>query len=213
MLKRKLHLVQKTNQGKNLLDIGCGTGYFPHFMQQNGYNAIGMEIEPEACKFAADNFNLKVFTPDELLNEKHTGQFDVITLWHVLEHLHNPDRYLSWIFDSLKNDGSLFIALPNFSSYDSKKYKQFWAAYDVPRHLWHFNPSAFEKLIPRYGFKLEKIKKLPFDAYYNSMMSAKYAGKKLSMINGIITGFISNDLSIFNPKKCSSVVYICKKIE
>lgn len=211
MLKRKLRLIRSLTTGKDLLDIGCGTGYFPHFMQQNGYNASGMEIEPGARKFAADNFGLKVSSPDELLNEKHTAQFDVITLWHVLEHLYEPARYLNWIFDSLKNEGVLLIALPNCDSYDARKYKENWAAYDVPRHLWHFKPSTFEKLISQHGFKLERIKSLPFDAYYNSMMSAKYAGKKPSFLHGLVTGHISNDLSTFNSKKYSSVIYICKK--
>jgi 2-polyprenyl-3-methyl-5-hydroxy-6-metoxy-1,4-benzoquinol methylase len=211
MLKRKCRMIQKSVAGKNILDIGCGTGYFPHYMQQKGFNASGMEIEPGARKFAADNFGLKVSSPDELLNEKLTGQFDVITLWHVLEHLYDLPRYLNWINNSLKNDGALFIALPNCNSYDAKKYGQFWAAYDVPRHLWHFNPTTFEKLISQYGFNLIKIKSLPFDAYYNSMMSAKYAGKRFSFINGIFTGHISNDLSSFDSKKGSSVIYICKK--
>jgi 2-polyprenyl-3-methyl-5-hydroxy-6-metoxy-1,4-benzoquinol methylase len=211
MLKRKLKLVQKFSIGKNLLDIGCGTGYFPHFMKENGYNAAGMEIEAEARKFASANFGLTVNSPDELLNKNLPRQFDVITLWHVLEHLHDVNRYMTWINDSLKSDGTLYIALPNFKSYDSKMYGKHWAAYDVPRHLWHFNPETFEKLISRFGFKLIKLKSLPFDAYYNSIMSAKYAGKRLSFLHGIITGHISNDLSTFNSKKCSSVVYICKK--
>lgn len=212
MLKRKLRLIQKSEKGKKLLDIGCGTGYFPNYMKQNGYDASGMEIEPGARKFASDNFGLKVSSPDELLSVKHTGEFDIITLWHVLEHLHDPAKYLNWIFDSLKTSGTLFIALPNHNSYDAKKYRQFWAAYDVPRHLWHFNPETFEKLVAKYGFKLIKVKRLPFDAYYNSMMSARYAGKKLSLLHGLIFGYISNEISFFKHRKCSSVVYICKKV-
>lgn len=211
MLKRKARLIGRLTPGKELLDIGCGTGYFPYYMKKQGYQSYGMELEEKAREFAAINFDLDVQSPETLLNQEQTEKYSVITLWHVLEHLHDPARYLNWIKDALKSDGVLIIALPNCNSLDAKKYREFWAAYDVPRHLWHFEPSTFEKYITSFGFKLTHIKRLPFDAYYNSMMSAKYAKKPLSLVHGVLTGFFSNLKSAFNSKTTSSVIYILRK--
>lgn len=211
MLKRKAKLISGLTGGKKLLDIGCGTGYFPYYMKKQGYDSYGMELDEKAREFAAENFGLKVESPEALLNGKHTGEYNIITLWHVMEHLHDPARYMKWIKDSLENEGVLIIALPNCSSYDAKTYKEFWAAYDVPRHLWHFEPSTFEKYIAQFGFKLSSVKRLPFDAYYNSMMSARYAQKPLSFIHGTIVGFISNLKSFFNRNTTSSVIYVLRK--
>lgn len=211
MLQRKAELIRSLTPGKNLLDIGCGTGYFPYYMKLKGYEVAGMELDADARDFAAENFDLEINSPEKQLNEKQTAHYDVITLWHVLEHLHDPKRYLDWIFDSIKKDGVLLVALPNCNSFDARSYKKYWAAYDVPRHLWHFEPSTFEKYITQFGFRLESIKRLPFDAYYNSMMSAKYAKKPLAFIHGIIIGFISNLKSFFSPKTTSSVIYVLRK--
>ncbi|MBN2484683.1 MAG: class I SAM-dependent methyltransferase [Bacteroidales bacterium] len=211
MLGQKCKMIKHFTPGKKILDIGCGTGHFLNYMQHKGFQVSGVEIEPSARKFAMENFNLAVRSPRETLNEKHTGEFDVVTLWHVLEHIYDIKGYLEWIFDSLKPNGFLFVALPNFDSYDAQKYAKYWAAYDVPRHLWHFNPLTFEKLINQYEFQTIRVKPLVFDAYYNCMMSARYAGKKLSFLQGLFTGQISNFHSLFNPEKSSSVVYVVKK--
>lgn len=211
MLRRKWKLLRSVSNGKMLLDYGCGTGYFLNYMQHKGYNVYGMETEPEARMFALENFKIKVSPPDELLNEKHTGQFDIITLWHVMEHLHYPTKSLQWIYDSLKEDGTLIIALPNCSSYDARYYRQFWAAYDVPRHLWHFDPFTLGNYMSQHGFKQVFLKRMPFDAYYNSMLSARYAQNTISFAHGLFIGFISNLISLFNHKKSSSVIYVFRK--
>jgi 2-polyprenyl-3-methyl-5-hydroxy-6-metoxy-1,4-benzoquinol methylase len=211
MLRKKYKLISRLTKGRTLLDIGCGTGYFPHYMQTRGFQSYGMEIDENARNFAAEHFNLKVSSPEELLSQNLPSQYDVITLWHVMEHLEDTDRYLRWIFNSLKNDGVLIIALPNCSSYDASVYKENWAAYDVPRHLWHFTPDSISSLIKKYGFRLEKIKRLPFDAYYNSLMSARYAKKPLALVHGFLVGMLSNLVSFFNRKRCSSVIYVLKK--
>ncbi len=211
MLKRKLKLIKRGTTGKVLLDIGCGTGYFPHFMNQNGFDASGMELDDDARKFAAENFNLKIDSPDDLLHQDIQGKYDAITLWHVLEHLHDTEKYLNWIKKALKDDGVLIIALPNCSSYDAKAYGKYWAAYDVPRHLWHFVPETFKPYLSQFAFELKQIKRLPFDAFYNSLMSAKYAKKFSALVHGFIIGNLSNFLSVFNVKRTSSVIYILKK--
>jgi 2-polyprenyl-3-methyl-5-hydroxy-6-metoxy-1,4-benzoquinol methylase len=213
MLNRKRKLIDRESNGKVLLDIGCGTGYFPDFMKNKGYQVSGMELDDDAREFARNNFNLDVYHPEDLLTKTTKNTYDVITLWHVLEHLHESDRYIKWIKEALKDKGVLVIALPNCDSYDANSYNKFWAAYDVPRHLWHFKPDTFEAYMSGFGFALKKVKRLPFDAYYNSLMSAKYAGKFSPMIHGFFTGWISNLLSLPNSKKTSSVIYILRKAE
>lgn len=213
MLGRKLALINKYARGKELLDIGCGTGYFPSFMKRNGYTVTAVEPDAESRKFALENFGLSVSAPEELLSRPAPEKYHVITLWHVLEHLHEADRYMQWIHASLKDDGLLVIAVPNCNSSDASAYKTNWAAYDVPRHLWHFTPETLEKYMKRFGFKIIKINRLPFDAYYNSMMSARYARKPLSILHGICVGFVSNLVSLFKPRRCSSVIYLLGKAE
>ncbi len=211
MLRKKLKTIQNETSGRVLLDIGCGTGYFPNFMKENGYQASGMELDADARKFAAENFGLDVSSPDELLTKEVNEQYDVITLWHVLEHLHDVNGYLNWIKKALKSDGVLLIALPNCNAYDAKLYGKYWAAYDVPRHLWHFIPKTFETYLSQFDFNLLKIKRLPFDAFYNCLLSARYAGKFLSLAHGLMIGCISNFFSFMNVIKASSVIYILKK--
>lgn len=213
MLNRKRKLIDSVSDGKKLLDIGCGTGYFPDFMKHKGYQVTGIELDDDARNFAKKHFGLEVYHPDDLLGKSVKESYDVITLWHVLEHLHESDKYIGWIKNALKVNGVLIIALPNCDSYDARSYGKFWAAYDVPRHLWHFTPDSFEKYLSGHGFKLKKIKRLPFDAYYNSLMSARYAGKFSPMVHGFFTGWISNLLSLFNSSKTSSVIYLLHKNE
>jgi 2-polyprenyl-3-methyl-5-hydroxy-6-metoxy-1,4-benzoquinol methylase len=180
-------------------------------MKQKGFACTGIEVDEVARNFAIKNFGLDINSPDILINEFQSEKFDVITLWHVLEHLHDTPTYLTWIFNALKPEGKLLIALPNCDSYDAASYRQYWAAYDVPRHLWHFTPSSLENYLNQHEFSLQGIKRMPFDAYYNSMMSAKYAGKKFSLANGLLIGMLSNFMSLFNKKKASSVLYILEK--
>lgn len=211
MLGKKHQLIKSLTPGKDLLDIGCGIGYFPYFMKGKGYNAHGMELDADARKFAEDNYQLKIDDPETLLSQEYTEKYNVVTLWHVMEHLHDPARYLKWIKKALKPEGSLVIALPNCASYDAKHFKKYWAAYDVPRHLWHFTPETFEPYLNQFGFELTEIKRLPFDAYYNSLMSAKYRKDFIALVSGFLIGLISNMKSSSNPKTTSSVIYILKK--
>lgn len=211
MLNRKHRLIKELTPGKELLDIGCGIGYFPYFMKNKGFNASGMELDADARKFASENYGLNIQDPETLLSKPEVDKYNVITLWHVMEHLHDTERYLKWIHQSLKPDGALVIALPNCSSYDAKHFKRYWAAYDVPRHLWHFTPKTFEPYLSQFGFELKAVKRLPFDAYYNSLMSAKYRKDFIALVSGFVIGFISNVKSFFCPKTTSSVIYILRK--
>ncbi len=211
MLHRKYRLIKNYTDGKELLDIGCGTGYFAHFMGQKGYHSRGMEPDANARNFARTQFQLSVEEPEKVLAEDHAQQFDVITLWHVLEHLHDPARYMAWMHRSLKDSGVLVVALPNCSSLDARYFKEYWAAYDVPRHLWHFTPKTFTAYALNNNFSMQRVKRLPFDAYYNSLLSLRYKKSRLALPLGFLIGFVSNLKSFICPKTASSVIYILKK--
>lgn len=211
-LVTKSDLIKKTIGQKQgaLLDIGAGTGAFAHKMKQAGWTVSGLEPDETARKNAMSAYNLKFKKPSEL--EKFAGEtFDAITLWHVLEHVHELHNYFQKFFEILKPAGRLIIAVPNYTSYDASFYKEKWAAYDVPRHLYHFSPKSMQVLLEQKGFMLEAVKPMWFDSFYVSILSEKYVHAKYNLFNAVRVGFISNFKTMFNTKKCSSVIYIVKK--
>ncbi|MDD4777004.1 MAG: class I SAM-dependent methyltransferase [Fermentimonas sp.] len=215
MLKKKVNLVSKSvseSQSIRLLDIGCGTGYFLNSAKEIGHKVSGIEKDNKAREFAVFNFGLDVKSEEELW-EIENESFEVITLWHVLEHMQSLNEVVSKIYNILSPDGILILALPNHHSYDAKKYKEFWAAYDVPRHLWHFTPYTVEKLLSKHKFKIVKQKTMPLDAFYISMLSEKYKGisKLTQYFNAILFGKIGYLHSLSNITQSSSVIYIAKK--
>ena len=208
-LKKKLRLINiYSNQSKNLLDIGCGTGDFLQVAKQNGWNVFGIEPNEQARSIANIKTGNLVYQPDQFSNfEKHS--FDVITLWHVLEHLPNLKGQMDLFKTLLKPDGTLVIAVPNYKSFDAIHYKDFWAAYDVPRHLWHFNKDAMSNLLSKQSLKVIKIIPMWFDAFYVSLLSEKYKSGKMNIIKGFYIGLLSN-LKAFATKETSSLIYIVK---
>ncbi len=211
-LNRKLSLinsyVSKTSEEKNILDIGCGTGDFLQTAQKNDWIVSGIEPNDDARTIANQKTNNSVFNIEHLLEFKNHS-FDIITLWHVLEHLPNLEEHVHLLKKLLKPEGRIIIAVPNYKSYDAKKYKEFWAAYDVPRHLWHFNKVAMSKLFSKVLMKVEKIKPMWFDAFYVCLLSEKYKTGKMNFIKGFLNGFISNFKAI-GSKEVSSLIYIIK---
>ncbi|MGM0498459.1 MAG: class I SAM-dependent methyltransferase, partial [Bacteroidota bacterium] len=198
MLGRKFRLIKNETPDKKLLDIGCGTGYFLNYMKNKNYRIYGVEKEKDAREFAINNFNIPVTSPDDFLDQEQNEQYDIITLWHVLEHIQNFNEYLKSIHNNLSKNGILIIALPNHKSYDAKYYKRYWAGYDVPRHLWHFDPETLKILINTHGFKIRKLKKLPFDSFYNALLSEKYRKNKFALLSGFFIGLLSYINSLFN---------------
>lgn len=210
MLNKKFRLIKKINAGKTILDIGCGTGYFLNYMQKKGYQTLGIEVSDNARTFGKQNFGLNILPPNHLLKNKIDQQYNNITLWHVLEHIYDPKLYLQKISRILNDDGVLFLALPNPDSFDARYYKKYWAGYDVPRHLWHFTPQTIAKFVSEY-FTITQLKRLPFDSFYNSLLSEKYRNKKIPFFRGIWIGFLAYLISLFNIKKSSSIIYVLKK--
>ncbi|MBW6459687.1 MAG: class I SAM-dependent methyltransferase [Bacteroidales bacterium] len=211
MLQRKWQMIRKIKSKGKLLDVGCGTGYFADYMNRKGYDVTGVEADPKAKAFAEKEFGLEVFSPEDFQEKKLTGPFDVITLWHVLEHLHDFHLSMERIRKHLAPGGVLVIALPNGNAYDARHYKEFWAGYDVPRHLWHFTPQTFQLLAEKHGFSILKMKRLPLDPFYNSMLSEKYKGNRFSMISGMVIGKMAYLEGLAEKRKTSSVVYILQQ--
>jgi SAM-dependent methyltransferase len=211
MFSRKFKLVEKFSHHKSILDIGSGTGYFLNFMKTNGYKTQGIEINDTARENSKTKFGLQVDSPEVLLNGGIKEKFGAISLWHVLEHLYNPDAYMEAIKDRLEDDGTLIIAVPNHESFDETAFEQHWAGYDVPRHLWHFSPATLEKFAKKNGFKLIGTKMLPFDSFYVAILSGQYRNDMFHMIKGMLIGSVSYINGLLNSKKASSVIYILKK--
>ena len=209
-LKRKLKLINSFKfSEKNLLDIGCGTGDFLKVAKENNWLVSGIEPNENARQIANSKTDNSVFQIEQL-SRFNPKSFNVITLWHVLEHLPKLEEHIKIIKSLLKDDGVLIIAVPNYKSYDAKFYKSFWAAYDVPRHLWHFSRSSISKLFGKHNFRLEKSLPMKFDAYYVSLLSEKYKTGWMNVFRAFNIGLISN-IKAKSTKEYSSVIYILKK--
>lgn len=211
-LRSKSRIVKKYSEKKTglLLDIGCGTGYFLNKMRCSQWVVTGIEKDEGARRYAKEKFDLNTHEHDYLF-QLMKGSKDVITMWHVLEHIERLDETLSKLYNILSDNGVLLIALPNKDSLDAQKYQEYWAAYDVPRHLWHFSPDNFELLANKYNFKLIDKKPMYFDAFYISMLSEKYKGTFAAPLVGLVRGFLFFIRSLSDMNKCSSITYILKK--
>lgn len=194
----------------HILDIGTGTGFFLNEMNRKGWKVTGTEKSEDARLFSSKKFNLEVL-PSESLFDLEAERFDVVTLWHVLEHIHKIDDNLKKFRTILKPKGKLIIAVPNHTSYDARHYKSYWAAYDVPRHIWHFSPGQMKMFAQKHGFTLKSIHPMYFDSFYVSLLSEKYKKSSAAFLKGIFIGKISFLISLFNKERCSSVIYILEK--
>ena len=207
--KNKINKINKRLNKKDiLLDIGCGLGYFLNTAQNGGWIVEGLDVSEEARKHAKDHFGITVHK-EEAIKNFPDNTFSAITLWHVLEHFHNPQEWLKDMTRVLKPDGLIFVAVPNSDSYDAKYYNSFWDGYDVPRHLYHFNHKSIEMLLERYG--LEIVERLPmiFDSYYISWRSEIHKKSRFRFLRAMIIGQISN-WKARKKRNYSSVLYIVK---
>ena len=213
-LKRKLRLINEcllhqnsiSRPEKNILDIGAGTGDFLKVCKVNLWNVFGIEPDMEARNIAAKKGVLLHKDLSHFTDKK----FEIITLWHVLEHVENLEEYISTLEKLLSKNGTLIIAVPNYKSYDAKYYSKFWAAFDVPRHLWHFSETSISKLFAPVNLTVEKTLPMRFDAYYISLLSEKYKYGSMKPISALFRGFVSN-IKAIKSKQYSSLIYVLKK--
>lgn len=207
-LGKKIGLI-KGLKAKSILDVGCGTGHFLEKAYKKNFKIKGIETD----KTARENIStdIKQFILPSINDLPQNENYDVITMWHVLEHLHNLQGSFSHLNKVLKKKGYFIIAVPNPASIDAKHYKEYWAAWDVPRHLYHFKPEQIKYLFKQHNLLLIKQLPMKFDSFYVSMLSEKYKGK--GFLNQIIFGMIYGFLSNFKASKnqYSSLIYIGQK--
>lgn len=205
-LRKKCNLIFEQNSGTgSLLDVGAGTGDFLKMAKEKEWKVSGMEPNLQAAALASK----KGIVLKNSLEEFNGRKFDVVTLWHVLEHIPNLDETIELLSSIVKSNGSLVIAVPNFKSFDAAHYGKFWAAYDVPRHLWHFSKESIEKLFAA-NFELEKIEPMIFDSFYVSLLSEKYKTGNSFSLKAFWVGLISN-LRAKRSKEYSSHIYCLRK--
>ncbi len=191
--------------GRTLLDYGCGTGDFADVARSESWNVFGLEVNG-AARAVAEKRNLTVWKDRQ---ESAKTKYDAITLWHVLEHLEDPVEVKQWIAERLSERGVLIVAVPNHRSWDAQHYKEFWAAYDVPRHLWHFSKESIHAIFED-DFELLQTRPMWFDAIYVSLLSEQYKKNSGSALRGILVGLWSN-IRALNTKEPSSLAYVFKK--
>ncbi|HMP31478.1 MAG TPA: class I SAM-dependent methyltransferase [Saprospiraceae bacterium] len=193
-------------KGKKVLDIGSGTGAFLSYMRAKGWVTTGIEADTDARRNALKLHNIESLPPSFFYNLSEL--YDVISLWHVLEHLHDLDGYLSKIKQILDPNGILIIAVPNPTCYEAKNYREYWDGYDVPRHLYHFSPTSIDFLASKYNFTIVAKKRMWFDAIYSGILSEKHKGG--FKLKGIWKGLISNLHALFDKDRTASITYILK---
>jgi 2-polyprenyl-3-methyl-5-hydroxy-6-metoxy-1,4-benzoquinol methylase len=208
-LQSKLKLIHKLNNQKTgkILDIGCGTGMFLKVCKDGGWEIAGTEPDDATRQRAQENSGVEI-AEDFMKLEK--GSFDIITMWHVLEHIHELDACVEQLKKLLSPTGILLIAVPNHESYDGQFFQEYWAAYDVPRHLSHFTQKNIKQLFEKNGMKLAATKPMWFDAFYISMLSTKYKTGKINYLQSFFKGLTSNNKASQN-NQFSSLIYILKK--
>ncbi len=210
MIAAKYKSTVKKYNARSLVDYGCGTGDFLKYCLDKGHQSIGLEIDESARKIAANKGCHDVYDPSQL-EKLSDSSADIITLWHVLEHIHELHPTVKHFNRILNSNGTLVIAVPNYESYDAKWYGKYWAAYDVPRHLYHFNLPSMTRLMNDKGFKLIESKTMRLDPFYIALLSNKYQSGGMNPIKAICVGLMSNLKTIFNIQNSSSIIYIFKK--
>jgi 2-polyprenyl-3-methyl-5-hydroxy-6-metoxy-1,4-benzoquinol methylase len=210
MIATKYKSTVKKYNAKSLVDYGCGTGDFLKYCNDKGHKTIGLEIDNSARNIAINKGCKEVYEPSYLSNIS-TDSSDIITLWHVLEHIHDLHPTVKHFNRILNENGTLVIAVPNYEAYDAKYYGKYWAAYDVPRHLYHFNVASMTRLMNDEGFKLIETRTMKLDPFYIALLSNKYKSGGMHPIKAAYIGIVSNLKTIFSIKNSSSIIYIFKK--
>lgn len=218
-LSKKLQLVSATARKKeaSILDYGCGTGEFLNTCKTAKWKTKGVEPSDLGRKQAIENYGLEIY--DDVFNPAFNGdKFDVITLWHVLEHVARLKPTMERLLSLLAEKGHIIIAVPNPASLDARLYAKQWAAYDVPRHLYHFTPDTINKLAEQFSLELVRMLPMTLDAFYVSMLSERYVGEEkgtqsaLGLPKAFINGLRSNFNAAMHPGQSSSQIYVFKRV-
>ncbi|NVO31554.1 class I SAM-dependent methyltransferase [Hymenobacter sp. P5342] len=210
-MRRKVALLNKLVPARGkLFDYGCGTGHFLAAAKADGWQVAGWEPNPGAREEASRRVGQPIGRAG--LVDFQEASFDAITLWHVLEHVHELNDTLRQLIRLLRPGGTLVIAVPNVESLDAQHYGPDWAAYDVPRHLYHFSPKTMKLLLKKHRLQVEQELPMPLDAYYVSMLSEKHRGNQRGGLLSVLkTGYNSNQYAARHEGQYSSVMYVARK--
>ncbi|TFV95705.1 class I SAM-dependent methyltransferase [Algoriphagus kandeliae] len=211
-ITKKYKLISSLGTDKSILDIGCGTGELLRYFQEKNWEVNGVEPNKKARSLAKEKLGENVYKSLKKVPENHS--FDIISLFHVLEHVHDLRKSLKKIIKLLKSDGYIILALPNHQSKDAKKYKNFWAGWDVPRHLYHFDPESVRQLAKQFDLEIVNQKPMIFDSYYASLLSEKYQDPNSGNLKNLMQSFFEGMQSNQEAKKSgnySSILYILSK--
>jgi 2-polyprenyl-3-methyl-5-hydroxy-6-metoxy-1,4-benzoquinol methylase len=211
MLSKKHQLVRDYNSNGKHLDYGAGTGYFVKYLIDQGLDADGIEIDSDARAYAQQQHKINLVSPGALFATAVDETYDTISMWHVLEHIHDLDQLITKLRSLLTPQGTLLVAVPNHTSTDGQKYGAKWAGYDVPRHLWHFSPATMRRLMAKHDLEVMGMKSMFFDPYYNSMLSERYQGHGMALLRGSVSGLANTVASLASVEQASSIIYIIKK--
>ena len=208
-LYQKEKLIRKITEDKSVLDYGCGTGDFLHTCLKKGWKIYGFEPNNTAQRIAASKTGKEIYSSENDISQ--LSDISIITLWHVLEHIPDLNITLNLLKKQLSKKGKLIIAVPNHQAYDAHKYKEYWAAYDLPRHLYHFDQQTMKKLMEKHQLKINQILPMKFDSYYVSLLSEKYKNGSQKFVKSMITGYKSNIYAKKHNNNYSSLIYIISK--
>jgi 2-polyprenyl-3-methyl-5-hydroxy-6-metoxy-1,4-benzoquinol methylase len=206
-IKRKYKIVVEHSREETILDIGCGTGEFLHYCRSKGFAVEGVEPNGKASVYAQKINGIPVTSKlTDLFS--HNRSYGCITMWHVLEHIHLLNETLSMVKCLLSTDGILIVAVPNSNSWDANKFGKFWAAYDVPRHLYHFNKATLSQIMTNHGFEIRKVIPQTLDAFYISMLSEKYRSGRNRYFKSFLLGLWSNMRALKQNRGYSSEIFV-----
>ncbi|MBI9039262.1 MAG: class I SAM-dependent methyltransferase [Bacteroidales bacterium] len=209
-IKKKFALINNLTSGKSILDIGSGSGEFLNYFNKNNWQTLGIEPNEYARDYAKSTYSLDI-QDESFLSNINDNSFDVISMWHVLEHVPKLNERIIQVKRILKNNGTIIIAIPISNSFDAKHYNKYWAAYDVPRHLYHFSQSSFKKLMEKHNLSIENIIPLIFDSFYISLISEKYKTGSSKILSSLLIGLRSNFSAYFGNKNYSSLIFVINK--
>ena len=205
--KSKVRLLKSIKKEGVHLDVGCGTGEFLNACKKSGYKTEGIEPSVIARKQARENYNLSVSEKTDL-SQYSDLKFDTISMWHVLEHVANLNETINHCKRILKPGGKIFIAVPNHECWDANYYKEYWAAWDVPIHFWHFSKATIKLIFKKHQLRIIKKKHMIFDSYYVSLLSEEFMTGNKNFVKGFIIGLNSNLFGVFTKKGHSSLIYV-----
>ncbi len=206
--RHKHSILSRYTLNKKHLDYGCGTGSFLSYLKDKGWRVSGVEPDSNARSIAQNRYNLpNVY---DSLNRVTETAFSSISLFHVLEHVHRLEVTLEQLTGLLSKNGVLILALPNYKSFDAQYYQEYWAGYDVPRHLYHFSQKSIHHLAKSFGLNIVATHPMKFDSYYVSLLSEEYKRGTKHYLKAFEQGYRSNREAL-KTNEYSSLIYVLSK--